>query len=501
MGPANDDTEADTGFEPDLPDHRHEESFDSIFGDQVSNSDSSPLIESSPRSSFNPDGTNDFYTIFLIVNAALGAGLCNFPKALDAAGGIAVAVLVQLALIVFIVIALYILAYAAEKHSSSTIQEVVGTSVSKLARMITSISVVLYCFGTTVTFLIMIGDQYDRMFSSLVSPDFCQHFYMNRDFTMTLTGLLVILPMCFSEKIDFLRIPSLLGVTAIVYVVGLIIFEYFYGNFVPGPVKHWPTRWTDVFLVVPDICFGYQCHVSAVPIYSCMKNRNMKHFAPVAVIAMAVCCFAYTGAASFGYLTFGANVNPDILVSYPADRPEVIIGILAMALKTIFTYPILLFCGREAMRSAIEDAKAFVVNPSSPLEEGSEPSESAASSPRFNWKLFQRIVVVIVWFVLSLLCAVLVPNITESISILGCLAAYFIFIVPGLCLTCITYRSDPSLLRRINMAKLALGGAFISFGAFLFGVVLTQDIQSLTKAPSSGMIRYYLSLNKLVCEP
>ena len=32
-----------------------------------------------PHSVFNPDGTSTLFTVFLIVNAALGAGLLNFP--------------------------------------------------------------------------------------------------------------------------------------------------------------------------------------------------------------------------------------------------------------------------------------------------------------------------------------------------------------------------------------------------------------------------------------
>ena len=34
------------------------------------------------------------------------------------------------------------------------------------------------------------------------------------------------------------------------------MYEYFLGDFVPGPVKTHPDAWTDVFLVIPDICFG-----------------------------------------------------------------------------------------------------------------------------------------------------------------------------------------------------------------------------------------------------
>jgi len=322
------DSISNGGFEPDFYEESsnrerqmsQNDSFDSIFDDQTArlSPNANRIV---PHQSYNPDGTNNLFTIFLIVNAALGAGLLNFPKAFDAAGGIGVAICVQLVLIVFIVGALNILAYSADKSSASeasTVQDVVGQSLGTVAKFLTSLAIALYCFGTTVTFLIMIGDQYDRMFASLVDPEFCHRFYMNRDFTMSLTGVFVILPFCFSKRIDFLRLPSLLGVIAIIYLVGLIIYEYFYGGFAPGPIKYKPNTWTDVFLVVPDICFGYQCHVSAVPIYSCMKHRNIKSFSIVSFIAIAICAFAYSGAASFGYLTFGGNVNIDILLNYDA---------------------------------------------------------------------------------------------------------------------------------------------------------------------------------------
>ena len=66
----------------------------------------------------NPNGTNIAYTVFLITNAALGAGLLNFPKSYDDAGGILVAFFVQLVLLLFIMIALIGLAYAADQCGS-----------------------------------------------------------------------------------------------------------------------------------------------------------------------------------------------------------------------------------------------------------------------------------------------------------------------------------------------------------------------------------------------
>ena len=81
---------------------------------------------------------------------------------------------------------------------------------------------------------------------------------MQREFLIAACSITFILPMCFSLRIDFLKYVSPVGVLSIVYVVSLIAYEYFYGDYVPGPIKQQPEKWSDVFLVVPAICFGYQ---------------------------------------------------------------------------------------------------------------------------------------------------------------------------------------------------------------------------------------------------
>ena len=88
-------------FEPELPQQcenevdrmprnriRHNQSFDSIFddngvetgdGQSISSnlSDNIPLI---PHNTYNPEGTNDVYSVILIINAALGAGIVIVDK-------------------------------------------------------------------------------------------------------------------------------------------------------------------------------------------------------------------------------------------------------------------------------------------------------------------------------------------------------------------------------------------------------------------------------------
>ena len=140
--------------------------------------------------------------------------------------------------------------------------------------------------------------------------------------------------MCYSRKIDFLQVPSMLGVFAMLYLVALVVSEYFTGDYKPGPIKPKPEHFTDVFLAIPSLCFGYQCHFSVIPIYSCMKTRTVKSFAIVASTAIAISVVFYTLTAIFGYLTFGGLVNEDILMSFAGSGP-VYAGMYIMVLKII----------------------------------------------------------------------------------------------------------------------------------------------------------------------
>ena len=77
-------------------------------------------------------------------------------------------------------------------------------TVRKLSHHLKQSLVQVYCFGTCITFLIIIGDQvldssfntfsilkffwqFDRAFASLIGPEFCHIWYLNRDFIMPAT--------------------------------------------------------------------------------------------------------------------------------------------------------------------------------------------------------------------------------------------------------------------------------------------------------------------------
>lgn len=427
-----------------------------------------PLLENGARKGDGPitdgsiiteavrAGTSWPVASFLLVNAALGAGVLNYPFAYDKAGGVYFATILQLLMMVLLISTMLVLVHCADLNNDNTYHDVLLSMCGRRAQQCAALSILLTCYGICITFLIIIGDQYDRLFLSIFEKEFCLWWILDRRFTITVTAVLFILPMCYFQRLDFLRYASTLGIFAMLYPVFLTVYEYHKLDVVPGKVKTMPDSAIQVFVVIPVISFAYQTHEIVVPVYACMRQRNLRNFGKSTFLAMAILFVIYCIAGSFGYKTFGSHVAPDIMEQYDATDPIVLIGIGALAVKMITTYPQLVVCGRGAL-------------------DGLYAEFAKLTTDQFiSGEYKRRIVVTTLWFLTTVLLAVLTPNIGIVIELLGCLASVNIFIFPGLCLIALVFRNDENLKRWTSIFQITMACIMIVFGAFVFGVVFTQ---------------------------
>lgn len=413
-------------------------------------------------------GITWYKAVFLIVNAALGAGMLNFPRAFHEAGGILSGNIVHVIFTTLALGSLIIIAKCGSERNCKTYQELVLDMCSLGWGMAASVCIAVYCFVTCITFIIIIGDQFDRAFASFLGSTFCHSWYLNRKFTMTMSSLLLIFPCCL-KRIDGLRYMSYVGVLSIWYLTAIIVAEFYTGDYERGPVIEFNVSWTQIFDVVPTICFGYQCHVSCVPIYSCLKDRNASTFSKACVSAVVVCLLVYTISANYGYLTFGSLVDGDVLLSYDATKIQVLLALILLALKSWTTYPILMFCVREAIGDLYVQLRKI------------SPVEAAISEPKRR-----RIIALLLWAA-SILMALFTPNINIVVKLLGSLAAIFIFVFPGMCLLQEVLGKRGNLIPFTWSRRVLVGVAmfYMVVGMFAFGLAFTLGVQHIIHPDSS----------------
>ena len=102
--------------------------------------------------------------------------------------------------------------------------------------------------------------------------------------------------------------------------------------------------------------------------------------------------------------------------------------------QSVFSYPILHFCGRAAFLS-VAGLDTFTMD--------------VPVSERFGLERKRRIIVTVVWFLSALALAISVPNMADVISIIGSLAAFFILIFPGMVILQLAIEDYPNWHKRL----------------------------------------------------
>uniref|UniRef100_A0A452V784 Sodium-coupled neutral amino acid transporter 7 n=1 Tax=Ursus maritimus TaxID=29073 RepID=A0A452V784_URSMA len=305
-------------------------SINSDLGEWGSSTDSgerarllqSPCVDTAPKSEgeASPEGlgtgtTSTIGAIFIVVNACLGAGLLNFPAAFSTAGGVAAGVALQMGMLVFIISGLVILAYCSQASNERTYQEVVWAVCGKLTGVLCEVTIAVYTFGTCIAFLIIIGDQQDKIIAVMAKePEGASGspWYTDRKFTISLTAFLFILPLSIPREIGFQKYASFLKKVGTWYVTAIIIIKYIWPDkeMTPGDILTRPASWVAVFNAMPTICFGFQCHVSSVPVFNSMRRPKVKTWGGVVTAAMVIALAVYMGTAGGRWSVMVSSWSP-----------------------------------------------------------------------------------------------------------------------------------------------------------------------------------------------
>ncbi|KAG8437272.1 hypothetical protein GDO86_008104 [Hymenochirus boettgeri] len=380
----------------------------------------SPSVCSATELRRSVGGTSPAGAVFIVVNAALGAGLLNFPAAFSAAGGITAGIALQLILLLFVISGLVILAHCADACSERTYQEVVRGVCGSTAGVLCEVLIAVYTFGTCIAFFIIIGDQLDKLLGAMMhsTTESIVPWYADRKFTIFITGILFVLPLSLPREISVQRYASFLSVLGTCYVTIIVVVRCIWpSTSIPSEdIQSSPSSWLAVFNAVPTICFGYQCHVSSVPVYGSLHQQDIRRWGCIVTIAMFIALCVYTGTGVCGFILFGSGVDQDVLLSFPSDDVAVAIARAFIIVCVLTSYPILHYCGRAVLEGLWLRFTA------------QEPGEDSIRERR------RRVLQTVTWFILTLLLALFIPDIGRVISLIGGLAACFIFIFPGLCL-------------------------------------------------------------------
>ncbi|KAK8757917.1 hypothetical protein V5799_004451 [Amblyomma americanum] len=306
-------------------------------------------------------GTMTAYSVAVVMaTSALGAGLLHFPAAYNVAGGILMATVVQLVLVVALGGTILTLAFCADVNNDGTYHDILLSMCGVKWRYAAAVSVLLTCYGVCVTYLIVIGDQYDRSIQALrvkmraaamryISA--CLHFQHPGHSGCSVPLRLDVRRVFHGAAPEgFLR-QGLVGAQRAFVGIAHTLFFLLLRERVLAPhgvfFYRRPESLFDVLLSTPVFCFAYQSHEVVIPAYAAMRERSLWNMAKAIAYCMVILMVAYSMVGCFGYLSYGSTVRPDVMEMFDATKAWVLVGLVALIFKMAVTYPLPALCARS----------------------------------------------------------------------------------------------------------------------------------------------------------
>ena len=164
------------------------------------------------------------------------------------------------------------------------------------------------------------------------------------------------IPLSFLRRLDSLKYTSVIALIAIGYLVILVLAHFIKGDTLPDrgevSVIHWagPVRALASF---PVIVFAYTCHQNMFSILNEIGNNSHFRTTAVVIASIGTAATTYILVAVTGYLSYGSNVQGNIVSMYPHAIPSTI-GRAAIVVLVMFSYPLQVHPCRASLDAVIK---------------------------------------------------------------------------------------------------------------------------------------------------
>eukprot|EP00736_Rhodelphis_marinus_P005580 Rmarinus@m.12621 len=331
-----------------------------------------------------------------MANGMLGSGMLGLPYAVSRCGTVTGSiVMVMSALAAFF--GLHLLSICAVRlgGTNTSYYAVAQRTIPRLTYLV-DFAVAIKCMGSSISYVIVMGDLLKDSMRDLFDMD-DDSILRDRHFWITLLVFTLVTPLASLRRMDSLKFTSLLAVFAVLYVMFLVWAYYSIpawdacGNDDDDSCKgdyrafDWDLQ---TISAISIFVFGFTCHQNIFVIYNELKTPSLRRMDIVMALSVFSVFILYSTVAMFGYLTFGEEVEANVLDSYPSDN-VVTIGRLAVALLVIFSFPLQSHAARNSILQmyAIFRKQTYEADLSNPLveEEGAHAKLALRTWDKNYW--------------------------------------------------------------------------------------------------------------------
>uniref|UniRef100_A0A8C4GXL2 Solute carrier family 38 member 6 n=1 Tax=Dicentrarchus labrax TaxID=13489 RepID=A0A8C4GXL2_DICLA len=288
-------------------------------------------------------------SVFNLINAIMGSGILGLAYAMASTGivGFCILLIVVSTLAAYSIHLLLTLCDQTENTFSEAFFSFLPSAMS--------------------SYLFILKSELPAAIDSFLSTDSTGNaWYEDGRLLLILVTLCVVLPLSILPKIGFLGYTSSIAFFFMLYFAVVIVVKKWS---IPCPLPHNVTTLSGTFQVttttsvsfyfcprsayaIPTMAFSFLCHTAILPIYCELDRPTKSRMQNVTNVSIGLSFLLYLISAVFGYLTFYAHVNSELLLGYDTYMPRDIMVMtvrLAILLSVLLTVPLIHFPARKAV--------------------------------------------------------------------------------------------------------------------------------------------------------
>ncbi|KAG5464599.1 hypothetical protein LSCM4_00039 [Leishmania orientalis] len=298
---------------------------------------------------------------FNLASATLGAGALALPYAMLHCGTV-MGTIILIFVCSLTIYSVLLLAKVSVLTKLMTYEEAAMGLVGPITEKVTAALIVVFCWGSAVMYIIMMGDFIVPLFDAVGLSD-----KIDRRTAMVLFWAFVMFPLSLARRIHTLRYASVIGTFSTLLLAGAVVERFVrqsrdYTNGLRlDAVMHTTlsvpmARW-DAGTVgsLTTFVFSYCCQPVAQTIYEELKDRSVERMFVCTAYSMAAVTLLYTVTGVFGAMSFGNVVRPNVLVNFSnhLDSHTAQVAYAGMAMSLTMAFPLTIFPTRDSVVMAI----------------------------------------------------------------------------------------------------------------------------------------------------
>ncbi|EER14446.1 10 transmembrane domain, possible aa transporter, putative [Perkinsus marinus ATCC 50983] len=412
-----------------------------------------------------PDGR--FSAVFNLAAATLGAGALAVPISILNAGIFGGLVLL-LAMGVLSLLSIVMITQACHVTGKPTYEELLDHLFGKRVGYVFDLVMVLFCFGTCVTYMITLFDILSPVLIHIIGPNPDNWFlslWVHRVPFTAIAAALVLLPLSMREHISEIRYVTFLGVIGVCFLSLTSIYvlsRYGVSDELPSSMVSPVNGWTSLMAAINTYTFAY-CNQPNVPeVYIQVRDSSPRRFLPVVAWTILICFSVYATIGVMCFFAFGMSLESSVIVNMGQyiSRGDVMVCIAfaLMCVTVVGAFPLVVY----PQRSSIVHAISAVLPPKT----------------SFRRRVYGWIVVVFI-IGLSYAVAIALPDVNVMLGLVGSLTG-----------SIVTFYSPAAFILKISK-KPILTFDFEHIICYVLIVVGTIAFVLGTYASVQGVIEYY----------